>query len=136
MGMNEIANPNVDNNIGIQDELGMEALNQMKESLEKELKIFTDNRDDLIKGKENYLAQWEVDKRIAELQMEGDNLKPIDPKTPLEANDEYFELFKKKLAFKHRFDVYKAEEELKKFDTQIQVMQEQIDSAEKKLKEM
>jgi hypothetical protein len=136
MGQNEIANPNVDSNIGLQDELGMEALVQAKEQLKKELKIFSDNKSDLEKGKINFSKQWEVDKRLYALQLEGDNIKPLDPKTKLEAMDEYFELVKEKIRAKQRQDEFNFNQQMEAFDKQIAVMQEQIDSAEKKLKEM
>ena len=67
MGTNEIANPNVDSNVGLQDELGMEALVQAKEQLEKEFKIFSDNKADLEKGKINFSKQWDVDKRYRKI---------------------------------------------------------------------
>jgi len=136
MGKNELANPNVDSNIGIQDELGMEALEQAKVQLNKEISTFTENVESLTKGKENYIKQWEVDKRLAEIQLEGDNLMPFEPKIPLEANKEYYELVKQKIAFKLRFDTHQAEEQLKAYDIQIATMQEQIDSSQKKLKEL
>jgi DNA repair ATPase RecN len=136
MGQNEIANPNVDSSIGIQDELGKEALEQQKVALERELKVFTENKEGLIKGKENYLKQWEVDKRLLELQLEGDNIRPLEPKTKLETMDEYFELVKQMIAFKLRFDTFQAEQQIEGYDKQIEAMEEQIKSAEAELKKL
>lgn len=136
MGKNEIANPNVESNVGIQDELGQLSIQQTIDNLNKEVQVFEENKESMIKGKENYLKQWAIDKRLLELQIEGDNIRPLDPKTKLEASDEYWSLVKEKIAFKLRFDEYQANQQLEGYDKQIETFQEQIDSAKAKLKEM
>lgn len=128
-------NTNVDSSVGLKDDaLGKEIIEEQKKQLETEKDVFVKNIAEVEKTKKNFEKQWEVDKEIYEI-IESD-FGLIEPVHKYQQNPRYWELQKKKFEFQKRQDTFMAEAKLKEFDRQILILQEQLDSASKKLEEV
>lgn len=121
-------------NVQIQDEIGKDIIAEQIKALEREIKGFEENKQSLIDAKANYIPQWDIDKEIYEIMIEGH--KKIEPTHYFEQNDRYWELRRKQLEYKYRSDKFTAESRIKGYDTQLQMIEEEIASAKKKLAEI
>ena len=126
----------VDDNPKLTDDLGQEIIAANSEQLRREVQLFTDNIEQNKKDEANYKTQWEVEKRLYELLLEGDNSTATNPKIKAETLPEYWELQKKMLQFKFREVKHLAESKLKHYEMNNTHLKEQLESAQSKLKEL
>lgn len=136
MGKNREADKTKNNKVGVKDEIGLEDVEKAsREAIENELKNFEEQRKRAIEGKKNYEEQWNVDDQLYNIILEKPAKKEEKRTFEYEDDPKYWELRKKQLEFKYRQDKYMADAKIKQFDTQIEKMQEQIDSAKEALKD-
>lgn len=128
-----MSDPNAKNDLGMNDDIAKATTDAMKEQYEKEIKLFTENLERLDRGKERMQEQWEVDKRIYELRLEGDNNTPVTPMLKFETLPEYQELVKKKLQWKFDQEVFMEEERQKKYERDRAQILELLESNKKEL---
>lgn len=97
---------------GIDDEIGQEINANMRQQLEAEKKLWEENLKKSIAGVNNYEEQWLVEKRLWQLKLEGDNIRPITPTSNVELLDEWWTLQKKMAEFKFRETAYLGDKKL------------------------
>ncbi len=134
MGTQQEADDTVNNDVGVKDEAGEEIIKSQIEALEREKKMFDNNIKDAIKTKARYEEQWINDNKIYNFML--DNLKKINPDHEYETIPEYWECRTNQLRYKYEQEKHMAEAQLKKFDKQLEVLEEQYESANTKLKEL
>lgn len=131
---NKAANEEQDNDPKCKDALGKEIVEATKEQIQKELDLFESRVKDVEKAKENYQKQWDIDKEIYEICLKDFGL--INPQHKYQENPRYWELQKEKFKYQIRQDTFMAEQKLKSFDTQLKEIQDQVESAEAKLRDL
>ena len=125
-----------EDNPKLTDDLGQEIIAANSEQLKREVELFANNIEQNKKDEANYKTQWEVEKRIYELLLDGDNQRAVNPKIKVEELDEYWDLQKKMLQFKYREVKHLAEGKLKHYEMNNTHLKEQLESAQSKLKEL
>ena len=136
MGQEEVKKDDkVKSDVGIDDNLGEVIVEEQKKSLEKEVKQFTERIEDNRKNKKRVVEQWAVDKEVFEIQQEGFHTG-AEPKMAFELNPRYWELMKQKHAWSFEQEQARYEGWLKQTDKELEALQEQLDSATNKLKEL
>lgn len=103
-----------------------EITQSMIENYQTEIKQFEQALKDKIAGKERFSKQWDRDKRIWEIKLEG--AKKITPTFEYETNPEYWELIRSVIEDQVTQDTYMSEKKLEHYDVEIESLQEQIDS--------
>jgi 2',3'-cyclic-nucleotide 2'-phosphodiesterase (5'-nucleotidase family) len=130
-------NEMVEDNTSITDDaIGKEIVEAQVEQLNKEIKMFEESLVNIDKSIENYREQAEIDWRMYEIQLEGDNNQPLRPTKKYEEMEEFQELVKKKIEFAFRSRKYMDERKLEEYDRQKEQIQEQLDAAKEKLAEI
>lgn len=132
----ENSNPEMKNNVEVNDELGQQIVETNKEQLLKEIELFTNNIEELDKQEKNYNDQWLIDKELLEIQMTDDNHELVTPTYKYQTLPRFWELVKKKTAYRVRQETHLAESSLKGFVEQRKVLIEQLESSSEKLKEL
>jgi len=130
------------NTIGELDEVGLDMLKEQVLALESEEKAYIDNLEEAKKTYDNYNAQWEVDKRLHELQLENHGLDPSKYSHKVHFIPEFWELQKKKYEYVVREDTFRAEQFLsKQLDLiaegrkQLEIVQKNLADVRKQLEE-
>jgi hypothetical protein len=136
MGKNTPADENKENNVEVQDELGMDILNEQKASIEKELENFIKQKEQYEKSLERFSAQWERDKRLYDIMLENFEKLPEKVDMKFETIPEYWELKKKQFEDKYVQDEFMSEAKMEEFKRGIAACEEEITSAKKKLAEL
>ena len=121
-------------NVEIMDELGQEIVAEQLKSLHRELSGFEDNLKQVLEAKENYEPQWEIDKRLYEIMIEGH--RKIEAQHEFEKNDEYWELRKRQLEYKFRQEKHLAESRINGYNIQIEALTKQVNSNKTKIDEL
>jgi exonuclease I len=124
------------NNVGIEDEYGLEIQKAQIENLKKELEAFDMSIDNTHKDIENFKDQWDNDNVIYECFLAKDALKKLNPEFAYELEQKYWDARQKQLEYKYRADKFMAEQKLKQFELQLTTLTEQRDSAQNKLNEL
>jgi len=124
----------MENTLITDDEVGREIVQTQIESLTREMEGFLDNKKQLQEAIDNYKPQWEVDDELYKLMIAGQ--KKIEPQFEFERDPRYWELRTKQLESKYKMDKFMAESRLAEYDRQMKLLDEQIDSAKTKLKEL
>lgn len=119
--------------VEVQDELGDDITELTKDQLKKEIENFKKNLEQLDKDKENYEKQWEVDKELHQIQLEGDNHMLINPTYKYQQNPRYWELVKEKLKYQIRQQTAQAEGYLKSIELRKKPIIEQLESSQEML---
>jgi len=124
------------NNATVNDELSADIVSEFKRNAELEIKQFKQNLIDIDKAIANYSEQWDVDKKLFEIQLEGDNHHLVTPTYKYQELPLYWELVKKKIAFSFKEQNHLAKQRFKGWEIQKEQIQEQIDSSQAKLDEL
>lgn len=98
----------------------------MKENYLNEKEQFEKALKDKKEGKERFQRQWDRDKEIWELKLNG--AKKITPNYEFEENPRYWELMKDVIRDQMVQDQHVSESKLKQMDEDIKSLQEQLDS--------
>lgn len=136
MGKNAPADPDKPNDVGVHDELGEDIKKAQAEALRKEVVLYDGNLKKVREARDNYVPQWEVEKRIWELRLENENYKKLTPDFGYQAVPEYWDLMKKLMEWKFREESFIAEDRIKGFTTQEEMFSKMREQAVNKLKEM
>ena len=136
MGKNRDADPESKNDLGVHDDLGEEIEAAQRVALERELKQFTTQLEDTQKEKARYSEQWGVDNELYQMMIEKNSKVPEHQAFEYEKEPRYWELRKTQLGFKYEMDKHLAESRIKGYDKISEEVQEQIDSATKKISEL
>lgn len=134
--MAQKSNPEKQNNVGVQDDIGKEMIEATRDKILKELEMFQNKLPEQQKGKERFVKMWERDKRMYELMLEGDNHKKIEPQWNYEKSEEYWDIRKSQLQDKYEQDKFVSERKIEEYDASIEAIQEEIESCKKQLAEL
>lgn len=118
------------------DDLGAQILAEHKAQLLREKKVFEDRIADLVKTKARFKEQWETDKRLVEMQIEGNGIEFVTPERHIHKSPEYWDLQRKKLRYAFEMEKAQAESSLDGFDAQMVAVQEQLDSVLSRMKKV
>lgn len=127
------SNPEMNNDIGIVDDIGQAAVEATKVQYEKEIELFKDNLRRLDKARDRMVTQWAVDKELMELQLTDNNNDKLNPVFRFETLDRYKELIRKKLEWKYEQEVHLEESKTVKYEKDRKDLVEQLESTEKAL---
>jgi septal ring factor EnvC (AmiA/AmiB activator) len=120
--------------VGIMDEFGIDAVKAAIENLKVEIEVFEQNIVQLKKDKENFEVQWECDKRVYDMVI--NNLKKITPEFEYETLPGYWECKKIQYQFKYRQDKHLSESKLKQYESGIEANTSELKAAKDKLKDL
>lgn len=129
-------NKDMPTEVAIQDEAGQEIMKAQAEDLQREIDLFKKNLTDLDKTEANFKEQFDIDVEINSIIMDGDNMKPLVPKTKFEESERFWELQKIKHGFTIRQQNHLGTQQLEGYKVQRVAMEEQLASATQKLEEM
>ncbi len=130
------ANPETQNNAVVEDELTQEIVESNIKQLEAEIKQFKNNLDQIEKSRKNYKDQWEIDKELYEMQLDGDNFHLVTPTHNYQKLPRYWYLVKQKIEYKFKEEVHMANARLEKMDLDEKTIKEQLKSSQDKLNEL
>lgn len=122
--------------VKVQDDLGQQIIDEQISSLVREIKLFSKEKEDTQKSLDNYKTQWNVQKRLYEIMLDGDNIESVTPKIKYEKIPEFWELQKQMLGFKIRQDTHLNESKIKGYEQALKVHTEGLDSALSKYKDL
>lgn len=131
-----INNANTDNHIGITDDIGVEMLEAQKQKYEDELKSYEEAVIEIVKDIKNYDDQWQIDKRLMELQSENFGLSEEKFSHKIHFLPEYWNLEQEKYAYVVRQETHKAEGYLTQKNLEKDGAEERIIIIKKNLKEV
>ena len=126
----------VNEQIGVKDELGQEILDEQIKNLKTEIDLFKKNIEQVEKSKKNYEDQWIIDKELFALKHA--EFEPLESalKFKFELNPRYWELVKQKQAYEIRHHTHMAEGQIEGYNKQLEALQEQLDSANTELEKL
>lgn len=129
-------NAGTDNHVGVSDNIGKEMLESQKAKYEEEVEAYKEAVEQIDRDVENYLKQWNIDKRIMELQF--DNFGKDEEQFSLKVHKipEYWELEKEKYTYYMRQEAYKADKWFDQKNTEKMKATERIEIIEKNLEEV
>lgn len=119
-----------------EDKIGKELLEQQIENLTTELKQFEDSIKETEARRERYCIQTDVDRRIWELRLEGDNCAQVTPTFKYHEVPEFWGLVKKQLQWAYEEWCAKDKGVMDRFEYEIKTSEGQIKSATEKLAEL
>ena len=123
------------NEIGVDDEIGQQIGERQIEVIQQELdSVFLPNLERARKGKARMEEQWEVDKRIYELTIDG--FKTCQPRMAFEENPEYWELQKQKQQWKFDQEIHQHKAMMEQYAQKEAELLENIETARATLKEL
>lgn len=115
------------NEVGITDEIGVDLIKDQLLSLYDERKAFEDGLDTAEKNLENFEKQWNIDKRLYELQMENWGLIEDKKTHKIHLIDEYWDLSKEQFYYgKVRPDTFQSEKMIESFNKEIETAKERL----------
>ena len=133
----------VKNEVGVTDAIGVDIIVQQVINLYEEQEAFRIGKDTAVKNKENYSIQWDIDRKLQELQLEHFGMADEGRTHKIHFVEEFWVLQKKKFEFEVRMEKAKAESELLGFDAEIKraderaiIIKEQLEQKIVKLKEL
>ena len=115
------------------DELAVATEEQLLDNLKNDVKAYTKALEDAKKAKEDYIEQFEIDKKIWEIVSRPNALEKLNPVYAFEKDPEFVKLQEKKQAYKIRQDKAIGEGQLKQFDIQIENTEKALERAKEKL---
>ncbi len=121
----------------LKDELSLEIEAEQRKKLNEELEAFKLQLKTKEGHKERYISMVKRDHRLYEIML--DNFKFATERVPtweFEKIAEYTEIKKDQLNDKYIEDKVMSEGKVKSYDQELTAIQEQIDSCERKLKEL
>lgn len=119
---------------GIQnDEVATITEEQMLDNLKNDVKAYTKSLEDAKKSKEDYIEQYEIDKKIWDIVSRPGALEKLSPIYAFEKDPEFVKLQEQKQAYKIRQDRAIGDGQLEQFDIQIKNTEEALERAKKKL---
>jgi glutaredoxin 2 len=121
--------------VGVQDDLGAQIIERQIEVIKHELEqVFIPNLEREQKAKARMQEQWEVDKRLYEITIEG--FVSCEARMKYEENPEYWALHKKKQQWKFDQEINQHEMMMKAYDQKMEELQKNIEVAQAKLAEL
>lgn len=132
--MARAADPNMENNTQVKDDIGNDIIKAQIESLNKEIDLFKTNKKNIEEGKERFMSQWKRDDELWTFKKTG--FRKLEPTYEFEKSERYWELIAGVIEDQYLQDKVKAASTLDGIDAQLKTMQEQIDSAQQKLNEL
>lgn len=136
MGKNVKADENKANNVEITDEYGKDILKSQMDSIKKEKEYFEVQLQKAKDGRERFIKQWTRDQKIYELMLNNFSMLPEKTTMKYETFPEYWELKKQQFEDKFEQDRHMTEAKIADYDRQISAFEEEIASADTKLKEL
>jgi len=129
------------NGVGVTDELGVNMLKKQLLNFYAERDAFVQGKEQATKNLENFEKQWNIDKRLYELQMENWGLLDEKKTHKIHLIDEYWELAKEQFYYsKVRPDTFQSEkliegykDEIITADKRLQSIAEEILNIKKQL---
>lgn len=122
---------NSDNNIGVMDDIGVQMAKDQLIAHEKEIEACEEALVELEKDYNNYNDQWQIDKRLFELELEHFGKREEHITHKVELIPEFWELQKKKQEYRVRMETHNAEEHLKAIRKQQEALNKQLEIAHK-----
>ena len=126
----------VEDKMKVKDNLGQEAEEAYKESLERELEMFKNNLKSEKTGRERYKKQNDRQRKLWAIMMS--DYEPVEEmvKMKFELNPEFWEIQRTMQQEKIDQEEVMIEGRMKKFDSDIAAIEEQIKEKESRLKEL
>ena len=118
---------NTPNEVGVMDDIGVDMVKRNLGAVLDERKAYEEAVVVAQKNYDNYKEQWDIDKRLFELELE--NWGKIDDKYThkIELVPEFWELQKKKKEFAIRQETYSAEKRMQGFLDDVKNSQERLE---------
>lgn len=104
------------NEVGVKDDIGLDMIKRQLGALLVEEEAFVEALEQGEKSYENYQKQWDIDKRLFELQLEHFGLEEKNYTHKLHSVPEYWDLEKTKFEYKVKQETFSAEQRLKQYE--------------------
>ncbi len=125
-----------DNPSDLNDDLAKDLSEEMLKKYQSEIKVMNSNIEAATELKKDTEDRLEIEKQVWALHLEGDNVKPTNPKNHLEECDKFWELQKLLLKMDYDLQLRDREETIKSHEKGIENMQNNIKSIEEKIKDL
>ncbi len=124
--MVESTKEQVNGEVGVTDSMGVDIITQQIINLYEEQEAFRLGKINAIKNKENYSIQWDIDKKLQELQLKHFGMLESGKTHKIHEVEEFWDLQKQKFEFEVRMERVKAESDIKGFDAEIKRAEERL----------
>ena len=118
--------------VQVEDKLGKKIIDKQRNQLESEIDVFTQNLAGLAERKKDFLEQFELDKKIQDMQ-QANFTKNKDNVWAFDLMPEYWELQKQKQAYSIRMNRHMGDAKLQEFDREYEAISAQYKSSKEAL---
>jgi len=127
---------NTPNEVGIMDDMGIDMVKRNLGAVLDEQKAYAEAVEVAQKNYDNYKKQWDIDKRLFELELENWGKIEGEATHKIELVPEFWELQKKKKEFAIRQETFSAEQRMKGFLEDVKNSQERLELLNEQEKEL